>query len=83
MSPGIQYENVAEILTTLTTDNQASGAIQDPLQNQMINKTHSQPGFHYEFKAMFFHSLDSSLGLTPSTLRKSESLISLRHNRYK
>ena len=38
MSPGIQYENVAEILTTLTTDNQASGAIQDPLQNQIDDK---------------------------------------------
>ena len=35
---GNLYENVAEVLTTLTTDNAASGAVQDQLQDQIDEK---------------------------------------------
>ena len=35
---GNSYENVAEVLTTLTADNEASGAVQNNLQDQIDGK---------------------------------------------
>ena len=35
---GNTYENVAVVLTTLTTDNEASGAVQEQLQDQIDGK---------------------------------------------
>ena len=52
---GNSYENVAEVLTTLTTDNAASGAVQDQLQDQIDEKqNHLTARFPIRLQTMNF-----------------------------
>ena len=74
MPPGNLYEKVAGILSTLTTDNAASGATQDQLQDQIDEKqimlTTRFP-IRLQNDVLSFGCLSN---LTISKLLKSESL---------